>query len=282
VIFGFGAALAWGFGDLGAALVGRRIGSLATVVLVQLAGLAAILTAAAIIRPSWTGRWTDVALLVANGVIVAAAYVLHYRALELGPVALVSPLTSAYAVIPIALAWLVLGEQINGWFAAGAALATVGVVLVSADPRQFGEAVRMRRDGLPYAMAAMVLFGAATFILGVVSRHAGWLPTVALGRLLTVAALTPLIVARRPPLLVGGRGLAIAGLAVGVTDVLGIVLFSRGAQVSPLSLVAAVSATFPLIPFVGGLMVLRERPAASQALGVFAVVAGLVVLGLAG
>jgi drug/metabolite transporter (DMT)-like permease len=282
VIFGFGAALAWGFGDFGAALVGRRIGSLATVVLVQLAGLAVVLAVALVVRPSWTGDPADIALLVANGLIVAVAYVLHYRALELGPVALVSPLTSAYAVIPIALAWLVLGEHIDAWFGIGAALAMVGVLLVSTDPRQFGEATKLRRDGLPYALAAMVLFGGATFILGVVSRHIGWLPTVALGRVFTVIALAPFIAVRRPSVAVGGSGLVVAGLAVGVADVLGIMSFSHGAQVAALSLVAAVSATFPLIPFVGGLAVLGERPAFSQAIGVFAVVAGLVLLAFVG
>jgi uncharacterized membrane protein len=214
--------------------------------------------------------------------VVAAAYVLHYRALELGPVALVSPLTSAYAVFPIALAWLVLGEDINVGFGIGAGLATVGVVLVSTDPREFGEAATMRRDGVPYALAAMVLFGVATFILGVVSRHAGWLPTVALGRVFTVVALAPLLLARRPSVTAAGKGVAVAGLAVGLADVLGIMSFARAAEIAALSLVAAVSATFPLIPFVGGLVVLRERPSPSQAVGVFAVIGGLVLLALAG
>jgi drug/metabolite transporter (DMT)-like permease len=282
VIFGFGAALAWGLGDFGAALVGRRIGSLATVVLVQIAGLVVVLAVSLFAWPPWTGRWTDVALLLVNGLIVAAAYVLHYRALELGPVALVSPLTSAYAVIPIALAWWVLGEHIDAWFGIGAALATIGVLLVSTDPRQFGEETKLRRDGLPYALAAMVLFGAATFILGVVSRHVGWLPTVALGRVFTVIALAPFIAVRRPSVTVAGRGFVVAGLLVGATDVLGIMSFSHGAEVAALSLVSAVSATFPLIPFVGGLVVLRERPAFSQALGVFAVIAGLVLLAFVG
>jgi drug/metabolite transporter (DMT)-like permease len=282
VIFAFGAALAWGIGDLGAALVSRRVGALATVLLVQLAGLIAILAVAAVIRPGWSGRWTDVLLLVGNGVIVAIAYVLHYRALELGPVALVSPLTSAYAVIPIALAWLVLGEGIDVGFGLGAALATTGVVLVTADPRQFGEEAAMRRDGLPFALGAMVLFGVATFVLGVVSRHAGWLPTVALGRVFTVVALAPVFLVRRPAVRPAGGGVIAAGLLVGVADILGIMSFARGAQVAALSVVAAVSATFPLIPFVGGLVLLRERPAFSQAIGVFAVVGGLVLLGLTG
>ena len=282
MIFGFGAALAWGVGDLGAALVARRVGSLATVVLVQASGLVAILLLVAVGRPGWTGEWTDVALLALNGLIVAAGYVLHYRALELGPVALVSPLTSAYAVVPIALAWLVLGEHLDAWFAVGAGLATAGVVLVSIDPREFGETTRMSRDGLPYAFAAMVMFGLATFVIGVVSRHVGWSVTVALGRVFSVAALAPLILMRRPSVTADGRGVAVAGLAVGLADVLGIIALSRGTQVAPLSLVSAVSATFPLVPFLGGLVVLGERPAFSQALGVFAVIAGLVLLGLAG
>jgi drug/metabolite transporter (DMT)-like permease len=282
VIFALGAALAWGAGDLGAALVSRRVGSLATVLLVQLAGLAAILAVAALVRPAWSVRGTDVALLVANGVVVAIAYVLHYRALELGPVALVSPLTSAYAVIPIALAWLVLGEGIDLGFVLGATLATAGVVLVTADPRQFGEAAAMGRDGIPFALGAMTLFGVGTFILGVVSRHAGWLPTVALGRVFTVVALAPLFLVRRPAPGAAGGGVAAAGLLVGVVDLFGIMAFARGAEVAALSVVAAVSATFPLIPFAGGLVLLRERPAISQALGVFAVVGGLVLLGLTG
>jgi len=281
VIFGFGAALSWGVGDLGAAIVSRRVGSFATVVLVQIAGLAVIAASVLIVRPAWTGGGGDLLLLAINGVVVGAAYALHYRALELGPVALVSPITSAYAVLPIALAWLVLGEHIDGWFVVGASLAVIGVGLVTADPRQFGEVARQPRDGLPWAIAAMALFGAAAFVLGVVSRHAGWLPTVALGRLFATLAIAPVAALRRPPLTARGVGTVGLGLAVGVVDILGIVLFARGAVVAPLSLVAAVSATFPLIPFAGGLVVLRERPAPSQSLGVFAVVAGLVLLGLA-
>jgi drug/metabolite transporter (DMT)-like permease len=69
--------------------------------------------------------------------------------------------------------------------------------------------------------------------------------------------------------------------AVGVVDMTGIVAFSRGAEVASISLVSAVAATFPLIPFAGGIAVLGERPVASQRLGVVLVVGGLVTLGLA-
>jgi len=73
---------------------------------------------------------------------------------------------------------------------------------------------------------------------------------------------------------------AVAGAAlVGVIDVLGGAAYARGAELGYLSIVSAASATFPLIPVVGGILLLRERPAASQLAGVALVVGGLLLLG---
>jgi drug/metabolite transporter (DMT)-like permease len=45
------------------------------------------------------------------------------------------------------------------------------------------------------------------------------------------------------------------------------------------SVVTAVSATYPLIPVLGGVALLKERPGATQYLGVAMVVGGLALLG---
>jgi drug/metabolite transporter (DMT)-like permease len=73
---------------------------------------------------------------------------------------------------------------------------------------------------------------------------------------------------------------AVAGAAlVGVIDVLGGAAYARGTELGYLSIVSAASATFPLIPVVGGIILLRERPAASQLTGIALVVGGLLLLG---
>ena len=46
-----------------------------------------------------------------NGLASAIAYLTHYRALELGPVAVVSPIGSTYAVVGVLLAVVFLGER---------------------------------------------------------------------------------------------------------------------------------------------------------------------------
>lgn len=282
MIFGLAAALGWGVADFGAALSSRRIGSFRTVVVTQLSGLAAIGAVALALRPEWTGSAIELWLLAANGAIVAAAYAIHYRALELGPIALVSPLTAGYALVPIAMATLLLGEVLTTALVVGAIFTIVGVVLITFDPRKLGEVEARRKTGVPYAIVSMLLFGLATFVLGRAAQEVGWLPAVGLGRLFTVAALAPFVFAG-----LGGtrgerhRGFVWAAVIVGLVDMIGIVSFSRGAELGLISLVSAVAATFPLIPFVGGIAVLGERPARSQGLGVVLVVAGLVTLGVA-
>jgi uncharacterized membrane protein len=69
--------------------------------------------------------------------------------------------------------------------------------------------------------------------------------------------------------------------AVGVVELVGTIAYARGAEVGFVSIVTAASATYPLIPVLGGLRLLQERLAASQAVGVGLVVIGLATLGVA-
>jgi drug/metabolite transporter (DMT)-like permease len=284
VIFGLTAALGWGVADFGAAVVGRRLGSFSTAVTAHVAGLLTLLVLVVGLRPTWGTSPVVIAWMAGNGVIAAAAYLLLYRALELGPVALVSPVVAAYAVITIALAVTFLGESLPGIVTIGAFTTVVGVVLTSTDLRKLGRPTPIARSGLRYAIASMALFGVATFLLGRYAKEVGWLPALTLSRAFSTASLVVVAV------FVGGRARptrrdgpvisAVAGAAlVGVIDVLGGAAYARGTELGYLSIVSAASATFPLIPVVGGIILLRERPAASQLTGIALVVGGLLLLG---
>ena len=55
---------------------------------------------------------------------------------------------------------------------------------------------------------------------------------------------------------------------------------ARGSQLGLVSIVSAVSATFPLVVIAGGVILLRERPTGVQWAGVVCTITGLVLLGL--
>jgi drug/metabolite transporter (DMT)-like permease len=285
VIFGLAAALGWGCSDLLAAIGSRRMGSRATVMVAQIVGLLCSGLLWLVTTPGWGLPARDVAILLGSGCFAGIAYFTAYRGLELGPVALVSPIASAFAAVTVLLAVVILDESLGPVLLSGVVLTIVGVVLASTDLRRFEVEAKRHRRGLPYAFAAMVGFGVAAFVSGSLAKDYGWLPPVALSRVGSVILITAVTLAmrgreREGMRRISPRNLGIAA-AAGVTDIIGVVAYSRGSELGLISIVAAVSATFTLIPVAGGILLFSERPAANQLVGLVLVIGGLATLGAA-
>jgi len=286
VIFGLGAALGWGFADLFAALSGRRIGSWATVVLAQVASAVVMAVILVATQPSFDGFGRVAPWIVANASLVVGAYVTLYRALEIGKIAVISPVLASYAVIPVLMAVAFLDESLSPLQITGVAVTILGAVLTSTDLRALREGTHTKPEGLEWALTSVVLFGVATYTLGWASQEASAVPVLWLAR--TTAAIV-FVVGALAFKVVRGRAflqpvpLAAVGVAValGSVDVAGTLSYAHGAEVGLVSIVTAVSATYPLIPVFGGIGLFGERPSLTQYLGVAMVVAGLALLGAA-
>lgn len=287
MIYGLVAAFGWGLSDLWAAIAGRRIGSGRTVVIAQVAATAVISLIVVFVRPDMSRLDIVVPWLLPNAFLGAAAFATLYRGLQLGPVHVVSPILASYAVVPVLLSVVLLGESLGTLEVAGVVVTIAGAVLTSADLRDLRSENRKRFEGLPWAVVSTVLFGAATYIVGWASKEAGFLPTLWFERvsMMTVYLLAVLVVLlrshpRSPATTQVRSAIGLAAL-VGIVELLGTLAYARGAEVGLVSIVTAASATYPLVPVFGGVVVLEERPAPNQYLGVGMVVGGLVLLGMA-
>lgn len=286
MIFGLGAALGWGLADLWAAMSGRRIGSGATVLVAQVSSALVLSLIVLAVQPDLGRLGAVVGWLVPNALLAAAAYATLYRGLELGPIAVVSPVLASYAVIPVLLAVVLLGESLGPWQAAGVAVTISGAVLTSTDLRALRAGTATRAAGLTWAIASTLLFGFATYVMGWASQRAGFLPSLWFGRVSTAAV----FVAAAAVIRARGdaehervrRRRSVLGLAaaVGLVDLLGGLSYVRGAEVGLVSIVTAASATYPLLPVLGGVVLLKERPAPNQYVGVAMVIGGLALLGI--
>ena len=284
MIFGLFAALGWGLADFFAHLAGRRLGSLMAVLIGQLlavVAITAIFLASGHGLSSLAGWWWLVAI---NGIVAMLAYALHYHALELGPVSVVSPIGAGYAVVGVLLAIVLLGERPSVPAMVGIACSIAGAVLVSTDLKAMRAGLRQHPPGLWWAVASAVGFGLAGFTLGVVSQETGiWQVATFASRWAMVAAFVPLAVARRGEFsrlrtaTLAGVGFA---LAAGATDVLGVASFSAGTEADALSIVLAASAVFPLIAVLLSHVTLHERLATNQYVGIGFIVLGLLLLGV--
>jgi drug/metabolite transporter (DMT)-like permease len=287
VIYGLAAALGWGLSDLWAAISGRRIGSGRTVVISQVAAAIVVSLILLVARPSLDRIPTVAGWLIANAFLGAAAYATLYRALQLGPIAVVSPVLATYAIVPVLLAVVILGESLDALAAIGAAVTIAGAVLTSTDLREMRTEARTSVPGLPWAVVSTLLFGVATYVMGWSAQEAGFLASLWFGRtaIAIVVVLAAVVLWARSRTRGAGRAdLSVRAIwfaaAVGVAELAGTIAYARGAEVGFVSIVTAASATYPLIPVLGGLHLLEERLAPLQYVGIALVVVGLALLGL--
>ncbi|HET9250188.1 MAG TPA: DMT family transporter [Actinomycetota bacterium] len=288
MIYGLAAALGWGLSDLWAAISGRRIGSGRTVVVAQVSAAVLVTALLLIVRPDLSGIPSVAPWLVPNAFLGAAAFAALYRGLQLGPIAVVSPVLATYAVVPVLLSVILLGETLGGWEVLGVVITISGAVLTSTDPRALRAGTRTKPAGLSWAIVSTLLFGVATYVMGWAAKEAGFLPSLWFGRMTMTAvfllAAFALWVRKRAaggvrdPIVPSMLGLAVM---VGVMELVGTIAYARGSEVGLVSIVTAASATYPLIPVLGGVMLLHERPVPTQYLGIAMVIGGLLLLGVA-
>ena len=282
MIYGLIAAVGWGLADFFGAVVGRRIGSLWTVIVAQtftaIVATGIVLASGDPVRPVTT----VLGAVALNAVFSATAYVTHYKALELGPVAVVSPIGATYALVGVVLAIVVLGERPNAAVLIGGIITIVGVMLTSTDLQKLRAGIRHRPPGLPWAIVSAVGFGVGGFLLAYLSRELGWIVGLWASRCAQLVGFLVVGLYRRDELrghFPVGAWLA-AAIGVGLADLLGVTAFSIGAHAGFVSIVLVASAVFPLIAVTLSIGYLGERPVPNQYVGVGLTVAGLLVLGL--
>ena len=282
VLFGLGAAVTWGSADYVAAIAGRRIGSHRVVL-----GFHVVATFLLALLVLGTGSLegvstADVGFFVLVGAIGWTGYACFYRALAIGPISVLSPIVSGYAMVTLLLAIVLLDERLGLAAACAVVVSVIGIVLSSSGLRHIFRVEWVDAHGLLFALAAMFLIGAFVLGVSVKADDLGWLAPVFLARLFsTVFVFASLIRGgawrcpdRSPRVLW-------AVVALALLDTAGYISFNLGTERSDTAIVAAASAPYAVIPVIAGVLFFHERPTPIEWVGVGFVIGGLVLLGLA-
>ena len=281
VLFGLLAGSGWGVADFAAAVVSRKVGVLSTVF-----GLHFVAVVVASLYLPFVQGMGDISLdrwglLVGLGLLGLIIYLGWYRALQLGPIALIAPIHTGYAVVTVLLAVIFLGERLSGGQTLGTVAAICGIVFASVNSRGLRSSEGLISMGVLLGIGSTVGFGLFEFSIGVLSRELGWFLIIYLNRLLTLAYLTPAVVSRRErPWQHLTLPLAAAVVLMGISETGALMAFSRGSEVGVLSIVSAASTWYPAVPIIGGIFIFQERLAPSQWAGLAVAISGLLILAL--
>jgi drug/metabolite transporter (DMT)-like permease len=275
--YGLIAAIGWGISSVAATHAARRMGTLVALLASQVTGTIVLAVVLAAIHPHLLALPGAAVLgLAGAGFLSLVGWLTYYRALEYGPVGIVSGTAATYGGVTALLAMLVLGEPLGVYGGLGDALAVAGVATAAMRVTS-----RRRRPwpGLTLALASAATYGTGAFCLGMYAAAAGWLVSALMVYIISVTVLLAAVICKhkRPE---GGMGAAVWAITAGLTEAAALVAFARGGQAGQIAITAAVSSTYPVIPLAAGLLMFRERLSALQVFGICVAVTGLTLVSM--
>ena len=309
LLLALSASAAWGSADFLAGRTGRGLPVLKVALWSKLAGLAFMGAACLATASLPTGDQTPWA--AAAGLAGSAALLCLYRALALGPMSIVAPISACCAAVPVLVA-AARGDLPGAVTSAGLAVAFAGAVAAArpagtddaaersrstvADAKPVGggpptaadadhppRPAVLRREALALSVAAAVLIGLALTFLQIAAEARGGssLGVSLVQTATTVTVLLVLATARgvlAPPHGPVGRPVA----AIGVLDVGANVLFTAASARANPAAVAVLGSLYPVITVLLARALLHERLAPPQAAGVAVALLGVVLIGAGG
>jgi uncharacterized membrane protein len=270
------SSVSWGLADFLGGLQSRRHALFAVLLLSQAVALAVILVAVAAGVPTEHDA-AATAWAAGSGVLGILALTAFYRALSIGTMSIVAPLSATGAAVPVVVG-LVSGERPRAVQIAGMALALIGVMLAAREAGDAdAEARRTNRTAVLLALVAAVGFGSFFAGMDRAEERADVAWVLLAARAPEVLLLVAVCAVRRPPLPTAPRALG-AIAAIGLLDLLANMLFVLATGRGLLSVVGVLGALYPAVTVLLARALLHERLTRAQDAGVLVTLVGVVAL----
>jgi len=266
--------VSWGFADFLGGIQTRRNAVLAVLLVSQGAGLVgvALLVILSGEPPPSLADMAPAALGGLGGIIALGAF---YRALAMGTMSIVAPISATGAVVPV-IAGLAAGDRPGPVQVVGIAVAVTGVILASREaPTEDGRKLADTRKSIALALIAALGFGGFLTALDHSAQHGvEWALLAARATSFPAVFIAALIT--RPAL--PGRADLPALCLVGVLDAGANGLFAAATTHGLLSIVGVLGSLYPVTTVVLARALLRERVRRVQEIGVVAALAGVALI----
>jgi drug/metabolite transporter (DMT)-like permease len=271
------ASVTWGCADFFGGFFSRRLTVAVVVFVGQGAALGAVLLAAWAVG-GVQARGVEIGVLA--GVFGGVGLAAYYRALATGTMSIVAPIAACGALVSVGLA-LAEGERPPLLSFGGALLAIAGAVVASLRERRKGEA---NRQAIVFALVTAVMFGMLLYVLGRASNEGGALSALLGSRAGSLGILLVWLLAVRPPFRLGRPLVMLAVALAGTMAAAANGLYGAAAERGLISIASVIASLYPLMTVLLAHVVLGERIAQVQKLGIAAAMTGVAisVLGASG
>ena len=270
------AAGFYGAADFTGGIATRRAAALPVVLISQAVGLVMVALAIPLL-PAATPSRADLWWGAVAGVTGGSGVALLYRALAIGTMSVVAPVTAVIAVALPVLTSIVLGERPGRLAVVGIVLGVLSIALVS---RSSSTEVRagqgMRTSGVGTAFIAGIGIGLFLIALAQTRQEAGLWPLLT-DRIASVAFFAIVIAVTRSSLRMPMNLTALA-LGGGALDMTANALYMVAVRIGPFSPVVTLVSLYPASTVLLARAILGERLSAWQAAGVVCALIAVVLI----
>ena len=291
LLTGLSAALAWGTLDLITALGSRVIGSLRVTAGMQLVTAVLFALIFLVTRERLPTEPIQVTLAVLLGLIGAGAYLAYFTGLQFGPIAVVSGMVAAFGGLTVVLSVIFRGETLTLLQAAGATVATVGVLLTGVAFDGGLRSTRFAGPGVAFAVVALVLFSLMAITTDIALETMTWVQVYTVARVVNAAiGILTIVLLTRTARPIGhrptdgqawsDRRVVGALLIAGSLDVLGLIAFAIGLESAPTWMVGLAASFGPAVTIVVAVAVLGERLKRIQWVGLAGILVGMICIAI--
>ena len=296
IVLALGASVCWGSGDFLGGLTTRRASLWAVIIGSQAVGLVGAALVTLLTGHAWPG-FAAVWPVLLGGVASVIAISCFYKALAIGSMSVVAPISATNAMIPFVVG-LALGERPSVPQLAGVVLAAIGVVLVASERAHAGDTIgaaalpnepaieptalgarpehRNQRRAIALSLVASVCMGLVLIGYDATARYDPlW---AMLGGRMSSAILFVLVFLAIRPRVEMHRSAVPFIVAVGLLDTGANGLFALATTRGYLSIVAVIGSVYPVVTVILAYAVLRERLARHQLAGALATLAGIALI----
>jgi drug/metabolite transporter (DMT)-like permease len=236
---------------------------------VQLGGLTAIALIVAIrgIGPA------DPAVLFAVPAAISGTlgFYAYYRGMAVGAMSIVAPIAGISAAIPVVVG-ILSGDRPSLWQWLGIAAALGGVFLASREPGHGGRVAA----GVGLALLAAIGFGGYFPPMHAAGNADFWWASL-IFRMTSTSVILAAVAIRRPSLAVAPTLVPLLAL-IGVGDMLGNMLFAAASTSGLVSITSVLASLYPIVTVLLARLVLKERVARSQEVGIALTLAGVALI----
>lgn len=267
------ASACWGVADFTGGLQSRRVPVVVVLALVEGVGLLAVLAVIAVTGEPLPGT-RAIVFAIGAGTAGAVALGCFYRALAIGTMSIVAPISSTGVALPV-IVGVATGDRPSLLVSLGLVVAVVGVLLASREQHEDAEQAAAGRTAVWLALAAALGFG-SYFVFSDVAADSSvpWL--LVFSRALIVPVLIAVALVRRAPAPARSSLLVLA--LAGLLDVSATGLYGLANTKGALSVVSVVGALYPVATVLLARVLLGERIRRIQQLGVAAAMLGVALI----